>query len=58
VVGGEPEDAAEAIGLAAPKAGLELVAGAYQSRPPLDRRLREIFAGHPRREHILILRRT
>jgi hypothetical protein len=58
VVGGQPEDAAEAIGLGAPKAGLELVAGAYQSRPPRDRRLREIFAGHPRREHVLILRRT
>jgi DNA modification methylase len=57
VVGGQPEDAADAIGLAAPKAGLELVAGAYQSRPPRDRRLSEIFAGHPRREHILILRR-
>lgn len=56
VVGKQPEDAAEAIRLDAPKAGLELVAGAFESRPPRDRRLSAIFAGHPRREHILILK--
>jgi len=55
VVGREPEDTAEAIGGAAANAGLELVAGAFESRPPRDRRLAEIFAGQPRREHILIL---
>jgi SAM-dependent methyltransferase len=58
VVGNQPEDAAEAIGFEAPKAGLELLAGAFQSRPPHDRRLSEMFVGHPRREHVLILRKT
>jgi 16S rRNA G966 N2-methylase RsmD len=57
VVGGEPEDAAEAMGVEAPKAGLVLIAGASQSRPPRDRRLGAIFAGHRRREHMLILRK-
>ena len=57
VVGGHSEDAAEAIQFEAPKAGLLPVAGASQSRPPRDRRLSEIFAGHPRREHMLMLRR-
>jgi DNA modification methylase len=55
VVGGEPEDAAEGVGAEASRAGLVLVAGAAQARPPRDRRLTEIYAGHPRREHILIL---
>jgi 16S rRNA G966 N2-methylase RsmD len=57
VVGGEPEDAAEAMGVEAPKAGLVLIAGASQSRPPRDSRLSAIFAGHRRREHMLILRK-
>jgi hypothetical protein len=57
VVGNQPEDAAESIRFDAPKAGLELVAGAFQSRPPRDRRLGDIFAGHTRREHILVLRK-
>ena len=57
VVGDEPEDAAEAIGQEAPKAGLQMVAGAFQSRPARDRRLAAIFAGRPRREHVLLLRR-
>ena len=57
VVGGRPEDAADAIRLEAPRAGLVFVAGASQSRPPRDRRLSTIFAGHPRREHMLLLRR-
>jgi len=34
------------------------VAGAFQARPPRDRRLSEIFAGRPRREHILVLRKS
>jgi len=55
VVDNQPEDMAEAIKLDAPKAGLNLVAGAYQARPPRDRRLREIFGDQPRREHILVL---
>ena len=57
VVGNQPEDAAESMRLEAPKAGLVLVAGASQARPPRDRRLSAIFAGHPRREHMLLLRR-
>jgi 16S rRNA G966 N2-methylase RsmD len=57
VVGGRPEDGAESIRFEAPKAGLVLVAGASQARPTRDRRLGDIFAGHPRREHILMLRR-
>ena len=57
VVGNQPEDAAEAMRLEAPKAGLLLVAGASQSRPPRDRRLGAIFAGHARREHMILLRR-
>jgi len=57
VVGGKPEDAASATAAEAPKSGLVLVAGASQARPPRDRRLSAIFAGHRRREHILMLRR-
>lgn len=57
VVGNQPEDAAEALRLEAPSAGLVLVARASQSRPPRDRRLTAIFAGHPRREHMVMLRR-
>ena len=56
VVGGEPEDAAAAIAAAAVPAGLVLVGGASQARPPRDRRLAAIFAQHPRREHALVLR--
>lgn len=57
VVGGQPEDVAQAIGADAERAGLVLLAGASQSRMPRDRRLTAIFAGHPRREHMLLLRR-
>jgi 16S rRNA G966 N2-methylase RsmD len=56
VVDNRPEDFAEAIRFEAPKVGLNLVAGAYQARPPRDRRLRDIFGDQPRREHILMLR--
>jgi SAM-dependent methyltransferase len=56
VVGNRPEDAAESVRVDAPRAGLTLVAGAFQSRPARDRRLTAIFAGRPRREHMLILR--
>jgi hypothetical protein len=57
VVGNEPEDAPTAIGAAAERAGLEPIARASQVRATLDRRLREIFRGEPRREHFLLLRR-
>jgi DNA modification methylase len=58
VVGGAPEDAAESVAHDAPKAGLSILGGASQSRPLRDRRLSEIFAGHPRREHVLILKKA
>jgi len=58
VVGGRPEDAAQAIAQEAPRAGLELCGGASQPRPPHDRRLSAIFAGHRRCEHILILEKS
>jgi 16S rRNA G966 N2-methylase RsmD len=57
VVGGQAEDAAEALAAGASAVGLNLVGGASQSRPPRDRRLAEIFGGQDRREHTLILRR-
>jgi hypothetical protein len=40
-----------------PGAGLVVVATASQSRPPRDRRLSAIFTGHPRREHMILLKR-
>jgi len=58
VVGNQPEDAADAMAYDAPGAGLVVVARASQSRPPRDRRLSAIFAGRPRREHMLMLRRV
>jgi 16S rRNA G966 N2-methylase RsmD len=57
VVGGRPEDAAQAIAQEAPKAGLALLGGASQARPPRDARLVELFAGQRRSEHIVVLRR-
>ena len=57
VVGNQPEDAALAMRSEAPSAGLVVVATASQSRPPRDRRLSAIFTGHPRREHMIMLRR-
>jgi hypothetical protein len=57
VVGDEPEDAAMAVCDEAPKAGMVVVAGASQARPARDRRLVEIFAEHPRREHMVLLRK-
>ena len=57
VVGNQPEDAAEAVKSEAPGAGLVFVARASQARPPRDRRLSAIFAGHLRREHMIMLRR-
>lgn len=58
VVGDQPEDTAEAVGLEASRRGLQLVAGAFQARPPRNRRLSELFASRPRREHVLVLRKT
>jgi hypothetical protein len=57
VVGHRSEDAAAAISALAESAGLTAVARASQDRATHDRRLREIFAGQPRREHLLLLRK-
>jgi SAM-dependent methyltransferase len=57
VVGGQAEHAPDGIAEAGAAVGLEPVARASQARPIRDRRLAEIFAGHPRREHLLLLRK-
>jgi SAM-dependent methyltransferase len=57
VVDGAPEDAPDAVARAATAAGLEPLARASQARPLHDRRLQQIFAGRPRREHLLLLRK-
>ena len=58
VVGDRPEDAPEAVEALSEDAGLVPVARASQVRATHDRRLREIFAGRPRREHLLLLRKA
>jgi hypothetical protein len=58
VVDGAPEDAPDGVAHAATAAGLEPVARASQARPVHDRRLQEIFAERPRREHLLLLRKS
>jgi len=57
VVAGGPEDASRAVEDEARHLGLVPVARVSQARPPHDRRLRDIFAGCPRREHIVLLRK-
>jgi len=57
VVDGRPEHAPDAIAEAGAPVGLEPVARASQARPIHDRRLAQIFATQPRREHLLLLRR-
>jgi SAM-dependent methyltransferase len=51
------EDAPDGIASAGAPVGLEPVARASQIRPVHDGRLRDIFAAHPRREHLLLLRK-
>jgi 16S rRNA G966 N2-methylase RsmD len=58
VVAGAAEDASVTVELEAGRLGLEPVARVSQARPPRDQRLRQIFAGRPRREHILLLRKV
>jgi SAM-dependent methyltransferase len=58
VVGNRPEDTPAAIAAAAASAGLVPVARASQVRPTHDRRLQALFAREPRREHLLLLKRT
>jgi len=57
VVGGQSENAPDGIAEAGAAVGLEPVARASQARPIRDKRLAEIFAGFPRREHLLLLRK-
>jgi methylase of polypeptide subunit release factors len=57
VVAGAPEDSARAVEDEARRVGLVPVARVSQTRPPHDYRLRQIFAGHQRREHIVMLRK-
>jgi SAM-dependent methyltransferase len=57
VVEDRSEHAPDGIAEAGAAAGLEPVARASQARPIRDRRLAEIFAGYPRREHLLLLRK-
>ena len=58
VLDGQAEDAPDGIARAASPMGLEPVARASQARPIHDGRLRDIFAGRPRREHLLLLRKS
>jgi SAM-dependent methyltransferase len=58
VVGNEAEDAPDAVASAASPVGLEPIARASQARPVIDNRLQTIFAAHPRREHLLLLRKA
>ncbi len=58
VVGGAAEDAPDAVASAAQPLGLEPIARASQARPVIDNRLQAIFADRPRREHLLLLRKT
>ena len=58
VVDGRAENAPDGIAEAGAPAGLAPVARASQARPLHDRRLQEIFAGQPRREHLLLLEKT
>jgi SAM-dependent methyltransferase len=55
VVDGRPEHAPDSVAAAGAPVGLEPVARASQVRPIHDRRLAAIFAGRPRREHLLLL---
>jgi SAM-dependent methyltransferase len=57
ILGGQPEHAPDGIAAVGEPVGLEAVARASQARPIHDRRLAEIFSAHPRREHILLLRK-
>jgi SAM-dependent methyltransferase len=58
VVDGRAENAPDGIAAAGSPVGLAPVARASQVRPLHDRRLAEIFADRPRREHLLLLQKT
>jgi len=58
VIDGRAENAPDGIAEAGAPVGLAPVARASQARPLHDRRLADIFATHPRREHLLLLEKT
>jgi SAM-dependent methyltransferase len=58
VVGGQAENAPDAVASAGHPVGLEPIARASQKRPVIDNRLQAIFADRPRREHLLLLRKS
>jgi SAM-dependent methyltransferase len=55
IVDGRAEHAPDSVAAAGAPVGLEPIARASQVRPIHDRRLAEIFADRPRREHLLLL---
>jgi SAM-dependent methyltransferase len=58
VIDGRAENAPDGIAEAGAPVGLAPVARASQARPLHDRRLADIFATHPRREHLLLLEKA
>jgi SAM-dependent methyltransferase len=58
IVDGRAEDAPDGVAAAAAPLGLEPVARASQGRPIHDARVRAVFSERPRREHLLLLRKT
>jgi SAM-dependent methyltransferase len=58
IVDGRVEDAPEGVASSAAPLGLEPVARASQGRPIHDARVRNVFGERPRREHLLLLRKS
>lgn len=58
IVDAHPEDAREALIAAAAGKGLAWIAAASAERPPHHAALRRIFRGRPRREHLILFRRS
>lgn len=58
ILDGQPEDAPDGVARAAAHLGLEPVARASQGRPVHDQRVKAVFGDRPRREHLLLLRKT
>jgi hypothetical protein len=58
ILDGQPEDAPDGVASAAAPLGLEPVARASQGRPVHDTRVKSVFGDRPRREHLLLLRKS
>jgi SAM-dependent methyltransferase len=58
IIDEQVEDAPDGVASAAAPRGLEPVARASQGRPIRDGRVRAVFGDRPRREHLLLLRKT